>query len=125
MPRLFEDLLLNYQWPILDIGDYTHFANPPGDDFSALLAQITLDEVMFTTLIANRLVQFGRAGGGTYDPVCFDLRPPRAKRDCQVVWIDHESILCHRRIRVVKVLAPSFRDLILNSVHSARMIQDQ
>jgi hypothetical protein len=38
----------------------------------------------------------------------------------QVVKIDHEEILCNRRIKIVAELAPSFEDLVLGTIQAAK-----
>jgi hypothetical protein len=109
--RLFERLLLNYRWPEADLDTMFVFPNPPGPGLLGFLQQPLIDKGLAEMLLPARLVQFGRAGGGNYDPVCFDLQAT-SDSDCPIVQIDHEEILCNFRIKRVSAIAPSFRDLV-------------
>jgi len=44
---------------------------------------------------------------------------PKKNRDCLIVKIDREEILCNNRIRVVAELAQSFQQLVENTVELA------
>jgi hypothetical protein len=65
-------------------------------------------------------IQFGRGPDVNYDPVCFDTRRDPGSRDAPIVQLDHEDILCNRRLRVVAELARSFRALVLDVIGKAR-----
>jgi hypothetical protein len=111
LPRLFERLLLSYRWPKADLETLEVLPNPPGPGLEGFAQQPFKDEHLAAMLLPARLVQFARAGGGRYDPVCFDLRTAGGT-DCPIVRIDHEEILCNFRIGPITVLAPSFRALV-------------
>ena len=115
LPRLFEQLLLTYRWPEAELGPFLLLANPPGDDLDGFADQSQRDKGLADTLVPARYVQIGRGPYGNYDPVCFDLRRSDG-RDCPIVQIDHEEILCNHRIRPVAELARSFRGLVHNLV---------
>jgi len=84
------------------------------------LDAVRKDRGLWETLAPQRYFPFGQGGCQSYDPVCFDLRHRLSDGDCPVVGIDHEEILCNYRIKVVFELAPSFRDLVLNTIREAR-----
>jgi len=42
------------------------------------------------------------------------------RRKLRIVKIDHEEILCNNRIKIVSELAPSFLDLVLQSLADAK-----
>jgi hypothetical protein len=110
-PRLYEELVLSYRWAEVNLDLVELLPNPPGPDLSTLERAIFRDPGLVEVLIPNALVQFGKAGGGHYDPVCFDMRR-RSKADAPIVRVEHEAILCHRRLGEVDEIAPSFRDLV-------------
>jgi hypothetical protein len=119
LPPLFELLLLSYRWAEVDISLCTLIANPPGPDLSGFLKKISGEQVLWRGLTTAGYTQFGRAAGGNYDPVCFDWRSRKKTRDCKIVRIDHEEILCNDRVRVLCEIAPSFEELILKTIAEA------
>jgi hypothetical protein len=119
-PPLYEHLVLTYRWADVDLESFTLLANPPGDGLTGLLHHVVQGDGHLTTELAkNGYIQFGRATGGHYDPVCFETKS-RKNRDYRVVKIDHEEILCNHRIKVVSEIAPSFRALVLQTIKRAK-----
>jgi hypothetical protein len=115
LPSLYERLILSYHWATVDLGKYRVLSNFP-PPFDGLVKVLRADSVMFDVLSSHRLVQFGMGPDIDYDPVCFDLNQHIADGDCAIVKADHEEILNHKRLRVVGVLAGSFRELIRETV---------
>ena len=66
-------------------------------------------------------IQFGQAPGGDYDPVCFDTKSRNGKNDCRIVRIDHEEILCNYRVKVMEEIAPSFEQLVMDTIQRAEL----
>ena len=118
-PPLYERLVLSYRWAEVDLESYSLLANPPGPDLSGLLAEISKDPGLWNALAPAGYIPFGKGAGGDYDPVCFDWNLRKKNRDCRVVKIDHEEILCNNRIRVVAELAPSFEILVRETIQKA------
>lgn len=118
-PHLYEALLLSYRWLEVELGNYRLLANEPAGDFTPLLSAMCADAHLRATLMANGYVQFGKAEGGNYDPVCFDFRHRQKNGDCRIVRLDHEAILCYGHIETVTELAPNFRSLIHATIHRA------
>jgi hypothetical protein len=115
LPPLYEQLILTYHWGEVDLDRYRllpHF--PPALD--GLIKVLKADAVLFQVLSSNGLVQFGRGPEIDYDPVCFDLSKRSADGDCAIIKADHEDILNHERLRVVGVLAGSFRELVRQTI---------
>jgi hypothetical protein len=136
LPRLYERLLLSYSWHAADFGGcdlyagrhshgdyplgYNLLGNPPGKTpFAPLLRYMRRDPALWEALAPARLIPFGKGGMQHYDPVCLDLSRMRG-RDCPVVGIDHEDILCFHRVRVAVEFAPTFRELVERTVRDAR-----
>lgn len=112
-PLLYERLALSYRWLEVDlVGFMTLWSNPPGPSLSLLLANITGDPVFVEVLFPLGFLPFGKASGGSYDPVCFDLHRRNADGDCPVVRVEHEAVLCDGRIGDRWELADSFRTLV-------------
>jgi len=116
LPPLFEQLVLSYRWAEVDLQSFRLLANPPGPDLSGLLSEMTKDLAFRKSLPAAGFIQFGKGPDVDYDPVCFDVRARTKGHDYKIVKIDHEEILCNNRIRVVAELAPSFEQLMLQTI---------
>lgn len=110
LPKLFESLLLAYRWARVALSEATLFGNPPGPTLRGFEQEITSDRSLHSVLFENRLVEFGKAPGGSYDPICFDLKRSKGG-DCPILRIEHESVLINGRVRVVGEVAPNFRAL--------------
>ena len=119
LPTLFEDLLLRWRWAAPDIGAVQLLANPVGPDLGGFADEVLKDGELAELLLPAGYVQFGRVGGGGYDPVCFDIARGRTADDARVVQFDHEELLCHRRLGSARELQPSFRHLVTQVVAAA------
>lgn len=118
-PPLFEILVLSYRWAEVDLQSYRLLANAPGPDLSELIKQMSRDPGLWEALIPAGYVPFGKGPDIDYDPVCFDTQSQRKNGDCRIVKIDHEEILCNYRIKVVAELAPSFEELMRQTIQRA------
>jgi len=119
-PKLFERMVLSYRWAEVDLGTYTLLANPPGPHSNGLFEQISKDSGLWEALVPAGFLQFGKGPDLDYDPVCFDIKTRKQGGDCRIVKIDHEQILCNNRIKVVAELAPSFYQLVLQTIELAK-----
>jgi len=115
-PPLFEALVLSYRWAEVDLRSYRLLANPPGIDLRRLLQEMSHDPGLWEALLPAGYVAFGKGADIDYDPVCFDVRSRSKGGDCRIVKIDHEEILCNYRVKEVAELAPSFEDLMLQTI---------
>ncbi len=125
-PPLYEELVLSYRWARVDLGLVTLLANPIAPDLSGLGTEIFSDPGLVETLVPNGLLQFGRAGVVDYDPICFDIRARGKGGEAPVVRVDHEQVLCHRRLRT-RPVASTFRvlvDEIIAKAAQARAAKD-
>ncbi|MGA9813143.1 MAG: hypothetical protein WBQ64_10220 [Terriglobales bacterium] len=118
-PKLFERLVLSYRWAEVDLGMCRLLANPPGPDLTGMLVQMSRDPAIWGSLLPAGYIQFGKGPDVDYDPVCFDIKSRKKNGECRVVKIDHEEILCNNRVKLVAELAPSFRDLVLQTIEQA------
>ena len=118
-PPLFERLVLSYRWAEVDLQSYRLLANPPGHGLGALLQQMSKDAIMWKCLLEVGYIQFGKGPDIDYDPICFDIGARRKDKDCSIVKIDHEQILCNGRVTIVAELAPSFEQLLIRTVDQA------
>jgi hypothetical protein len=121
-PRIFERMLCSYRWAEVDLGTYRLLANPPGPTLGGLLRQMSQAPALWEALIPAGFIQFGKGPDLDYDPVCFDIKTRKQGGDCRIVKIDHEEILCNNRIKVVAELAPSFHQLILQTIERANKV---
>jgi hypothetical protein len=119
LPRLYERLVLSYRWAAVDLQRYSLLANPPGPDLSGLLQAMSKDPGLWEALLPAGYIPFGRGPDMDYDPVCFDFRRGHSDQDCRIVKIDHEEILCHYRVKEVAELAPTFRELVWQTIEAA------
>ena len=112
-PPLYESLALSYRWLEVELGDTVRLlSNPPGPALQGLLEYITVDRVFVKVLLPLGLIPFGRGCGGSYDPICFDIKHRNAAGDCPVVRVEHEAVLCDLRLGKTWQVAASFRDLV-------------
>ncbi|HXJ05994.1 MAG TPA: hypothetical protein VNH65_12905 [Candidatus Acidoferrum sp.] len=121
-PPLYEQLVLSYRWLEVDLQLYRLRANPPGPGLSGLLGRILKDEFLSGFLLKNGFIPFGKGTDMDYDPVCFDLTNRKKNREFEIVKLDHEEILCNERIRVVAKLAPSFEQLVRQTIEAAAQL---
>jgi hypothetical protein len=122
-PALYERLALTYRWAEAYLDQYRLLPNPLGPDLNRLFDQIRGDDAIWSALTKSGYIQFGRGPDMDYDPVCFDLSSRKKhNRDCRIVKIDHEEILCNDRVRVVSELAPSFEKLVRDTIERARKL---
>ena len=118
-PPLFERLVLSYRWAEVDLGSYRLVANPPGTGLDALLPEMSKDPIIWNCLLEAGYIQFGKGPDIDYDPVCFDISARTKNNDCKIVKIDHEQILCNNRVETVAELAPTFEQLMLDTIDRA------
>jgi hypothetical protein len=121
-PPLYEQLVLSHRWAEVDLQAYRLLANPPGPNLSGLLEEMSRDSIIWNSLRAAGYVQFGKGPDIDYDPICFDLNSRKKNRECRIVKIDHEQVLCHDRVKVIGELAPTFRQLVLNTIDKANTV---
>jgi hypothetical protein len=119
-PPLYEQLVLSYRWAEVDLQSFRLLANPLGVDLSGLLGEIEKDAGLTESLIPAGYIKFGKGPDMDYDPVCFDIKSRTKREDYRIVKIDHEEILCNYRVKVVAELAPSFEQLIRQTIERAR-----
>ena len=118
-PPLFERLLLTFRWAEVHLDTYSLIANPPGSDLEGFFGTISEDRGLWDALIPAGYLRFAKGPDMDYDPVCFDMNSRKKNREMRVVKIDHEEILCNNRVKVVAELAPSFEDLVLQTIDAA------
>jgi hypothetical protein len=119
LPRLYERLVLSYRWASVDLGRYRLLANPPGPSLDGLLQKISRDPALWKTLLPAGYILFGHGPDLDYDAVCFDFSRGRSGEHCRIVKLDHEEILCYGRIKEAAVLAPTFRELVWQTIERA------
>lgn len=111
-PYLYRFLITHFKFAEFEVGPVMFFANTGQQDvFHDISRSLFADEGMYPVLLRNGLIQFGQQAGGGYDPVCFDMKV-RRNNDAPIVQLDHEDILIRNQVRIVKHIAPSFRDLL-------------
>jgi len=118
-PPLYEHLVLSYRWAEVDLASLRLFANPPGPDLLGLLGEMTKDAFLSTHLLKSGFIPFGKGPGGEYDPVCFDLNARKQNAEYRIVRLDHKEILCFSRAKIVAELAPTFRQLVRQTIDRA------
>lgn len=119
LPLLFEQLVLSYRWPAVDIGVCRMLANPPGSGLEPLASAMFGDPVLTEVLLGSGFVRFALAGNGSYDPICFDS-PGYNDGDCPIVRLDHESVLTNGEVGKAERVFESFRDLIHAALGEAK-----
>jgi len=116
-PRLYEKMVLGWRWSEVELREFALLANPVETGFAGLLKSISYDPHLAGALLPAGFIPFAKAtDAGGHDPICFNTKVRKGRRDCQIVRIDHEEILCNNRIKVRSVMASSFRELILSAL---------
>jgi hypothetical protein len=126
LPQSFALFLAQSSFPSFDLLGISLFgwessSNSDTDEASA--AKGSLSEL----LIPAGYVQIGRPDTGDFDAICFDLNQKSQNRECRIVQIDHEKILCNWRVHVSGELFPSFIKLVdglLSSVQPQVLYED-
>jgi hypothetical protein len=99
---------MSFGWLTVELGSIDLFPHRPQTGMELFVQNVVRDDELFPSLFRDRYVQFGRSAGGSYDPICFDLKRTK-DGDCPLVCIDHESVLIDQKPVVTRELAPSFR----------------
>jgi hypothetical protein len=111
-PPLYRLLISRYRYLRIELGNFALLANPPSPGLEGLFYEMFRDDFFSSFLLQHGFIQFAVPQHGNYDPICFNLARRSSQGEMEVVWLDHEQILCYERIRVLGVLAPSFRGLV-------------
>ena len=122
-PPLYEQLVLSYRWLDVDLGMFALLPNPPRGDLGALSEAIIVDPILTNVLLPRGFVQFARAPGGNYDPICFDTNRPTKHGDYPIMQFEHESILCDDKIGDCQLISPSFRTAVIDIVSIANELK--
>jgi hypothetical protein len=129
LPRLYENLVLNYRWPEVYLHGIRLKANSPGPDLSGLAGALFEDPAFESVLIREGYLPFAYGGGDrgewSFDPVCFDLNRLRSNCDCPIMRFEHESILCWGKIGEVWQLWPSMEAMMVDTIKAAKERQAQ
>jgi hypothetical protein len=109
-PPSFYYFLSNYSFPAFQFGALMFFANTGEDTYWELAKRLVSDPHMSPNLLRAGFLQIGNPFFYNYDPVCFDSNS--AKGESRIVQLDHEAILLHGEMAIVKEVAPSFVELL-------------
>jgi hypothetical protein len=109
-PPSFRALICRYSFPAFECGPLMFFSNTGQGLFWELEDRLFLDAVMSPALLRAGYVQIGNPMFYDYDPMCFEAQPQGLEG--KIVQLDHEEILCHGKIAVVRSIAPSFVHLM-------------
>jgi hypothetical protein len=119
-PTSFQSLMSRYAFPAFQCGPVFLYANTgyelqSAQDFTwEFRERIFRDKGLVESLLPAGYLQIGNPHETDYDPICFDTKNRTDNGEYPIVGIDHEEILCWSKIRVVKVIASSFLELIEN-----------
>ena len=113
-PPSFLDLVSRFSFPAFERGPLLFFANHREETFWDLSRKLFLDPTMSLALLSAGFIQIGNPYFYNYDPVCFDCNA--GATEPRLVQLDHEAILCDRKIEIVKEIAPSFIDILKGAV---------
>lgn|SRR5271157_1950055 len=114
-PKPYLSLVQRYRFCNFTVGPVMFFANTGQDLFYELSGNVFKDKHLFPTLHTCGYLEFGKAAGGSYDPVCFDTVHAHGG-DAPVVRLDHEEILTYKRIPVGHEIASSFAEFLRRAV---------
>lgn len=109
-PPSFSYFVSNYSFPAFEFGPLMFFANTGEATFWELEERLFADKYMSSALLNAGFIQIGNPFFYNYDRVCFDCNDPRT--ESRIVQLDHEAILQHGEMKVVKETVPSFVDFL-------------
>jgi len=118
-PALYEGLVLSYRWAEVDLGRFRLLANPRGAGLEGLKSEMFRDTGLTELLLPAGLLQFGKGPDVNYDPVCFRVAGTTPER-APIVRLDHEYLLCDRKLVIVEELARDCRQLMEDVIERAR-----
>lgn len=110
LPVSFYSLITRYSFNEFDYCGSSFFANKSFEE--NLGVAIFKDKFISEITLQNGFIQFARPVGGNYDPICFNTNISRSGCEFPIVRIDHESILCRNKIRIVETISDSFLKFI-------------
>ena len=117
IPQSFSSFLSRYSFPAFDVFGISLFGWD--SDASAYILEASAPKNSLSALlIPSGYVQIGRPATGDFDAICFNLNQQAQSREYSVVQVDHEDILCNRKVRVTRELWPSFVKLVESAVSS-------
>jgi hypothetical protein len=108
-PWLFRQLVDVHSFVAFDLGDVRVFSNLRGEEDN--LEDLLHDRFLIPPLVDAGFLPFARPEGGSYDPICFDVRQCSKGVDAPIVLMDHESILTHKRVPSPEFIASGMLDL--------------
>lgn len=111
LPQSFGSLLSRYSFPAFDVAGILLFGWERAS--IAYIEEVaTAKDSLSELLIPAGYVQIGQPETGSFDAICFDLNQKCQNRECRIVQVDHEEILCNWRVRVSGEPWPSFIKLV-------------
>ena len=117
MPQSFGSFLSRYSFPAFDVLGIMLF--DWDSDSNKYIAEASAPKNSLSELLVPAgFVQIGRPDTGDFDAICFDLNRQPQNREYRIVQVDHEEILCNRKIRVKGELWPSFIKLVESALTS-------
>jgi len=118
LPPSYCSFISRYAFPGFEVGGIFFFGNTGENSYWELSKRLFADSYMSDVLLKNGFIQFGNPYETNYNPVCFDTRNPKNKsREFPIVELDHEWILIHSKIVVVKEISTSFPEFMAKTKH--------
>ena len=108
LPPSFRSLILRFRFGPFRASGIEFFGNRGGGERDDLVIASLSDAALARVTRAHRFIQVGRPETRAYDPVCFDMSRRSKEGEAPLVCLDHEEILIHERIRVLRECARSF-----------------
>ena len=112
LPPSFRSLILRYRFDPFRVSGIEFFGNRGDGCRDDLVIASLSDPLLVRVAQRHGFLQVGRPDTGAYDPVCFDMRRRSKDGDAPLARLDHEEILVHERICVLREYARSFEEMI-------------
>jgi hypothetical protein len=122
-PRLFARFLKEHLFIEFKLGDVSIGSNLRDEAFT--LEDVLADKPLTDALLQAGFVPFGRPSSGSYDRICFDIRPAVGRWDAPVVRLEHEAILVRGKIPKPAPIASSLFALATASPPDADLAIDR
>ena len=116
LPPSYLSLINRYAFPAFELGPIMFYSNTGQEIAWELSNKIFSDEHLSSILQRHGLLQIGNPYFYNYVPICFDGKTGKGN-EYPLVQIDHESILCDSKVKVIKEIAPSFESFVESVIH--------
>lgn len=114
-PPSFRALYQNFMFTSFDCGSIRFLGNMSDRGYEDISGYLERDKTIDRITTTNGFIHFAKAGDGSYDPICFNIKKKR-NAEFEVVRLDHEAILLNEKIIISKFIATSLNTFMQDCI---------